>query len=566
MKSYNSILLFAFSVFLFGFGINAQAQKVTRGPYLQVGTPNSVIVKWRTDTAVSGQVRYGSSPGNLSSAANGSGSTTKHEVLVSGLSADTKYYYSVGTNSTTLAGGDGKHYFMTSPAPGTAKPTRVWLLGDSGTKNSNARAVRDAYYNDTGDRHTDLWLMLGDNAYAKGSDDEYQEAVFENMYESMLIKSVLWPTLGNHDNKTSATPGPYPYYEIFTLPKNGEAGGLASGTEEYYSFDYGNIHFICLNSAENRLIKTDSPMWTWLQEDLAANDKDWTIAFWHHPPYSKGSHNSDSEGQLEKMRKIALPILEESGVDLVFSGHSHSYERSFLLDGHYGASSTFTKKMKIDGGNGQEDGDGAYRKATLGSGPHEGAVYTVAGSSGKTSGGKLNHPAMAVSLRELGSVSLDIDGNRLDAKFIDDQGNVRDYFSIIKGSENTGPASQLVMSSGNNQTGLVGATLPNSFVVRVLDANNNPVSGIAVTFEIASGSGSLSNSQPQITGGNGKASTVLTFGSASGEVTVKATALGLSGSPQIFTATAIENDQDTTSPAPPQNVRAESGSGGNPPR
>ena len=66
------------------------------------------------------------------------------------------------------------------------------------------------------------------------------------------------------------------------------------------------------------------------------------IAFCHHPPYTKGSHDSDADIELMEMRQNALPILEDAGVDLVLSGHSHSYERSFLIDGHYGTSSTFT--------------------------------------------------------------------------------------------------------------------------------------------------------------------------------------------------------------------------------
>ena len=132
------------------------------------------------------------------------------------------------------------------------------------------------------------------------------------------------------------------------------------------------------------------------------------------------------------MRQWVLPVLEEGGVDLVLSGHSHSYERSFLLDGHYGPSSTLTEERVLDGGDGREDGDGAYAKATLGPAPHEGSVYIVAGSSGWTDWGPLNHPAMYISLLRLGSVVLDIDGNRLDARFLRDTGAIDDYFTILK--------------------------------------------------------------------------------------------------------------------------------------
>jgi len=134
------------------------------------------------------------------------------------------------------------------------------------------------------------------------------------------------------------------------------------------------------------------------------------------------------------MRQNFLPILEEAGVDLVLAGHSHSYERSYLIDGHYGLSSTFTNAMKKDGGSGRPDVTGAYSKPTLGPGTHEGAVYAVAGSSGQASGGLLNHPAMFISLNNLGSMVLDINGNTLDAKFLRENGEVWDYFRIVKGT------------------------------------------------------------------------------------------------------------------------------------
>ena len=210
-------------------------------------------------------------------------------------------------------------------------------------------------------------------------------------------------------------------------------GGVPSGTEAYYSFDFGNIHFICLNSYDVDRAP-GSTMLTWLEHDLMNTVQDWTVAFWHHPPYSKGSHDSDSEGRMSDMRENALPILEDWGVDLVLSGHSHSYERSYLLDSHYETSNTLTEAMVADSGDGRIDGNGSYNKPTAGPATHEGAVYVVAGSSGKAGPGPLDHPAMYRSVQVLGSLVLDIEGDRLEAKFIDDQGTLRDYFTIAKGA------------------------------------------------------------------------------------------------------------------------------------
>ena len=409
--------------------IGLDSATVTRGPYLQQGTPESVVLRWRTDLPTIGRVTYGTTAGDLSRAVEEKEPTIDHELPLTGLRPNTRYFYAVGTPSEVLASGEDFAFF-TAPPAGTVQPVRLWVLGDSGTKNANAAAVSAAYETFNGRTRTDLWLMLGDNAYDTGTDAEYQAAVFD-MYPAMLRQSVLWPTIGNHDTAQSTTPSPtLPYFEMFTLPTRAEAGGVPSGTEKYYSFDYANIHFVCLDSmTSSRAI--DGAMATWLQNDLASTNQPWIIAFWHHPPYTKGSHDSDKERELIEMREKLLPLLEAGGVDLVMTGHSHSYERSYLLNGHYGASTTLTPEMKIDGGNGGATSDGPYRKPGDNA-PFKGAVYITAGSSGQISGGPLNHPAMCVSLNNLGSMVLDVNGPRLEARFLRENATVVDSFVIEK--------------------------------------------------------------------------------------------------------------------------------------
>ena len=413
------------SFWILSFSYSASGLTVTRGPYLQMSTPSSIVVRWRTDVATDSRVSYGPAQGTLTSQVDQATLRTEHEVQLTGLTPDTTYYYAIGSTTKTSAGGDVEHFFITPPKRGVEKPVRVWVIGDSGTANKKAKAVRDGYLALKGDTYTDVWLMLGDNAYPDGTDREYQRAVFE-MYPSLLRQTVLWPTLGNHDGHSANSDAQSgPYYDIFTLPRRGEAGGVPSGTEAYYSFDYANVHFICLDSHDSDR-SPGGPMLTWLQKDLAATTQKWIIAYWHHPPYSKGSHDSDRESGLMRMRKNVLPILESYGADLVLSGHSHSYERSFQLQGHYGTSDTLTKDMVLDKGDGRGNGGGPYRKKS------KGTVYVVAGSSGKTSGGSLDHPVMYISLKQLGSLVLHIAGDKLEASFIDDSGRIKDYFTILK--------------------------------------------------------------------------------------------------------------------------------------
>ncbi len=396
---------------------------VIRGPYLQSATKNSIVVRWRTDASLDSQVRYGTAPLELNQTVTVPGPRTEHEVPLSGLAAGTKYYYSVGSSGSVLAGGS-EHFFVTHPA--SPQPTRIWVIGDSGTASSQARAVFDEYREFTGSRYTDLWLMLGDNAYGSGTDTEYQNAVFA-MYPELLRQTAVWPTIGNHD----ASPA---YFDIFTLPQNGEVGGVPSGTEHYYSFNYGNIHFVNLGGYYSGSLLSNGPMWLWLEQDLAANTNDWLIAYWHQPPYTKGSHDSDSEGDLIAMRENFVPLLEAYGVDLVLGGHSHCYERSYLLHGHYGNSSTLTPSMILNGGSGRPEEGGAYLKGLDGPTANRGTVYVVAGSSGWATFGSMDHPVMHSSFLRMGSLVLDIDDGTLRGTFLRETGEIDDYFTIQKGS------------------------------------------------------------------------------------------------------------------------------------
>jgi acid phosphatase type 7 len=445
-------------------GNQHHAQELLRGPYLQVATHNSIVVRWRTDVPTTSKVSFGSSTTNLSQQVVLDIETTEHEVKITGLQPLTKYYYSVGTTTASISGPSEAHFFKTHPEPGTYAPLRAWVVGDQGKGNQGQKDVRDAYLAHSGTKPTDMWLMLGDIVYDDGTDAEYQTKCFE-IYPNEMKNMPIWPTPGNHDyNSVCAIPcnqDPQqhtgPYYDIFTMPKDGEAGGVPSGTELYYSFDYGNIRFINLNSelgsatgsfnyigAGTNNIVTTLPMYQWFVQDLQdALDKkrDWIIVYWHQPPYSKGSHNSDDFITIfmKAMRENFVPVMEDAGVDLMLGGHSHVFERSYLAKGHYGNSSSFNSSMLVDNSSGNFNAGEPYMKTREDGFGGLGTVYTVLGNSGsKTSSPSLNHPihyAKHGCDTCYGSFILEIDGNRLDGTYLASDGTVRDQFTILK--ENT---------------------------------------------------------------------------------------------------------------------------------
>ena len=319
-------------------GVQAEAA-VVRQPYLQVVTPSSVTVVWRTDqnSADDSRVQYGTDLGTLDQEALGStvtpiGLTDKdHIVTITGLNPATTYFYNVGTQTNGVQGGPPvdpdpeQYFFVTAPPTGPPIAFRAWVLGDSGFGSADQANVRNAMLNETA-RHPpapNLILHAGDIAYDTGTNTEFTNNHFA-IYEDILRHTPLWPTLGNHEwSSLNFSLGTGPYLDSHVLPRNGEAGGVASNTELYYSFDYANAHFIVLDSMESDP-SNGSDMHNWLLADLAATGQEWVIAYWHHPPYSKGTHDSDSVndsgGRMVNMREIILPDLEAGGVDLVIAG------------------------------------------------------------------------------------------------------------------------------------------------------------------------------------------------------------------------------------------------------
>jgi hypothetical protein len=430
--------------------LEAQAAAVVRGPYLQRLSSTEVTIRWRTDVPTHGRVRFGTSLTDLALYPEGTSAQTDHAVTLTGLRPETTYFYAIATPDTILAGGDTEHRFVTAPESGARRPTRFWLLGDAGhgtRAGSFAPDVRDAMTAWTaanplaGRPGPDHLLLLGDNAYPKGTDADYQNALFDT-HGTVLRRVPVWPAIGNHDLDSpgydeEAQTGAY--FDIFTLPARGESGGVASERESYYSFDVANVHVVVLNSPHPpylAMLEKGNPMLAWLERDLAATSQEWIIAYWHYPPYGKATYDSDVNNGLRRPRENYLPMLEAAGVDLVLGGHNHYYARSYPLHGAYGPASTNAAHI-LDRGDGRPGGSGAYTRSIKG----PGTVYLVSGgSSSVLPPEKLgHHPVMFTEQNVPGSVIVDVDGLRLDVYFIDHEGAERDSFTIVKTGAGSSP-------------------------------------------------------------------------------------------------------------------------------
>jgi hypothetical protein len=178
---------------------------------------------------------------------------------------------------------------------------RFLVIGDTGTGSEKQHQLADVMT-----RYRELFpyefvLMMGDNMYGGEKAQDFKNK-FENVYKRLLDNKVkFYATLGNHDESNQR------FYELFNM--NGE---------EYYRFKKGNVAFYSLNS--NYM---DQKQLKWLDEQLSKDDSEWKIAFFHHPPYSSGGkHGSSTE-----LRQIVEPIFLKYGVNAVFAGHEHFYER-----------------------------------------------------------------------------------------------------------------------------------------------------------------------------------------------------------------------------------------------
>ncbi len=424
-------------------GVQAE---LIRGPYLQKASPTNITVRWRTNVYDRSRVMYGQNLSELEYFVDDSTLVSEHSIQLDNLKPNTRYYYTIGNLADTTIQGDASNYFVTLPEKDSEQLIRIAGFGDCGNNSINQRKVRDAVEDYIAGKPLTAWILMGDNAYSDGSDAEYQIKFFNNYKDNLLKKYALFPSPGNHDYRDFPSASfndqyKMAYYQNFTMPTEGESGGVASHTQSYYSYDIGNTHFLSLDSygpdiKGTYMVDKMSEQAEWLKRDLAANQSKWVVAYWHHPPYTMGSHNSDTEKDLIAIRENFIENLEDLGVDLIICGHSHVYERSKLIKGHYGMEATYDpKKHEVSSSTGlydQSKNSAPYLKKSNDS---QGTVYVVSGSSGALGGHKPGYPhnAMYYSENEVGgAVMLEIEGNKLDLKWVCSDGEIRDHFTMMK--------------------------------------------------------------------------------------------------------------------------------------
>ena len=330
---------------------------LTRGPYLQSVTTDSIIVVWETGLPSPGEVAYGETA-EYGSNATDPEMDTRHAVTLTGLTPYTVYHYRVESSGTPLS---EDVTFRTAAGPDQTEFTFV-AFGDTRTQHQVHQAVVDRIVA----LEPDFVLHTGDlvtHGYSTGD----WETFFE-IERELMARAPLYPALGNHEVNHAH------YFDLFYLP----------GNERWYTFDYGHARFLCLQVDGIADFGLQSEQYAWLEETLAANMQPWLFVNFHIPPYS-----SSVDARERAVRQALTPLFEQYGVDVVFNGHHHNYERNEV----------------------------------------NGITYVVTGGGGAPLGVmEEREPTRAAFAVAYHCVLLEIDGNHLKATVVSSKGKVLDEF------------------------------------------------------------------------------------------------------------------------------------------
>jgi Calcineurin-like phosphoesterase/Carbohydrate family 9 binding domain-like len=284
---------------------------IVSGPWVNSVTDTSAKVLWVAPPAVEGSCTLlreaRDMPADLkqhhTTSAIGGRQEVLHTTTLTGLKPYDLYEYTVACGDSEARGS-----FVTARPRGSREPFRFLAYSDPQTYPERHRKVAEAARKDG--PHAFL-AIAGDLAQDSSKWSNLKEHFFDPARE-LLRGTALWTARGNHEKDGKL------YRDVFALP----------GNELYYSFNFGNLHYVMLDcyqpgSTRHRRGGAMAAMLTWLDADLAAARTwaDWTIVSYHDPTFNAGARGSDWG------RDTVLPILEKHEVDLVLCGHSHIYER-----------------------------------------------------------------------------------------------------------------------------------------------------------------------------------------------------------------------------------------------
>ena len=240
-----------------------------------------------------------------------------HLLLASTLSIGTLAYVAWSPASPIAAAARASATQQPAAAQSSAQITpprekdsvRFAIIGDTGTGTSSQYQVGEQLATSRQMFPFEFVIMLGDNIYGTERPQDFVSK-FEKPYKALLDAKVpFYAALGNHDDPTQR------YYKPFNM--NGE---------RFYTFTKGNARFFVLDS--NYM---DQAQLKWLEEQLSRATDRWKIAYFHHPLYSSGEkHGSEID-----LRTQVEPLFMKYGVDVVFAGHEHFYERIKPQNGIY---------------------------------------------------------------------------------------------------------------------------------------------------------------------------------------------------------------------------------------
>jgi hypothetical protein len=324
-----------------------------------IGTDEAAVMA--ADDAASGVTRH---DGHTMRYAPRSGTpvTRVHEAHVCGLVAGTRYYYKVG--------GPGHwsdvYSVATSPTIGTTEAWSFAATGDSRGNEENAWAIAQEHVLARG---VALQVFSGDAVALGNVQEQWNEEFFGpsngtfQMSDS-LAQIPLMMANGNHDLLATN------YLAQFAFPQEQSEGESAAG-EEWYSFDYGNAHFVFLNDTVFMPAVIAGAERAWLEADLRAADANranvpWIFVVHHKPLYTCLSNHSANID----LRTAWQPLFDQYHVDMVIAGHNHVYERSRPI---YGLTGVEGNVAATEGSN--------YEPRVVGGVP-SGTVYVVAAGVG----------------------------------------------------------------------------------------------------------------------------------------------------------------------------------------